>query len=485
MGLRFRLKPGFRDSRHDLRPKLRLQRIQRLQLKPAFQRQTQMHAGNRLLRRQHHQRRPGLLHQGPQPAPVIAGQTPNFAHRRLLQIQHHMRQVPIAQQPIRRLHGVRDFSATHPEKPRAGLRAERLRIEAIAPVDQCQMLPLRRHFSQQTGQNQPRTATFSRTHDFGNLAPRDPNFIQRLDPGFEQIARFRRFVAMGFGEALAQQTAQLDDFVRGSRVHFREKETTVRRNSCFVQKFFREQPTFLRRSSFTRQPIDANLPSTAMASIETTTDDSPEVERVYAQTRQSLIERLKDWEDQRSWDEFYQTYWRLIYSVATKAGLRADEASEVVQETVLSIAKQQQKAEKGYDREKGSFKSWLLQVTRWRIADQFRKRQRDQKLVATLPEDESSGTGALERFADPDGPDIEKEWDAEWNRNLTKAALHRVKNKVAPKQFQIFDCYVVKGWETGKVQEELGVSLTQVYLAKHRVGKLVKQEIETLQQKLL
>ena len=27
---------------------------------------------------------------------------------------------------------------------------------------------------------------------------------------------------------------------------------------------------------------------------------------------------------------------------------------------------------------------------------------------------------------------------------LTKAALHRVKNKVSPKQFQIFDCYVVK-----------------------------------------
>ena len=216
------------------------------------------------------------------------------------------------------------------------------------------------------------------------------------------------------------------------------------------------------------------------------TDKEKEFERAYNQTRQSLIERIKDWEDQRSWEEFYQTYWRLIYSVASKAGLTQDECSEVVQETILTIAKQQQKEEKGYDPEKGSFKSWLLNVTRWRIADQFRKRQRHQKLVANLPEDDASGgTAPLDRFADPAGPDIEKEWDAEWNRNLTSAAMHRVKHKVSPKQFQIFDCYVVKGWSTDKVQEHLGVSITQVYLAKHRVGKLVKQEIETLQKQLL
>lgn len=225
-------------------------------------------------------------------------------------------------------------------------------------------------------------------------------------------------------------------------------------------------------------------PLKAMAA-EAQADDPPELQRTYAQTRQSLIERLKDWEDRRSWDEFYQTYWRLIYSMATKAGLRPDEASEVVQETVLTIAKQQQKQKNGYDPAQGSFKNWLLNVTRWRIADQFRKRQRDQKLL-TFPEEETTtGTGALERFADPDKLDIEKEWDAEWARNLTKAALHRVKSKVSPKQFQIFDCYVVKEWNAQKVMETLEVSLTQVYLAKHRVGKLVKQEIENLQDQLL
>ena len=46
------------------------------------------------------------------------------------------------------------------------------------------------------------------------------------------------------------------------------------------------------------------------------------VEQAYERTRKSLIARLENWDDQRTWDEFYQTYWRLIYSVGLKAGLR-------------------------------------------------------------------------------------------------------------------------------------------------------------------
>ena len=92
-------------------------------------------------------------------------------------------------------------------------------------------------------------------------------------------------------------------------------------------------------------------------------------------TRKSLIARLENWEDQRTWDEFYRTYWRLIYSVALKAGLREDEAWDVVQETILSIAKQSRK--NIYKPEQGSFKLWLWNMTRWRINDQFRKRKKD------------------------------------------------------------------------------------------------------------
>ena len=56
-------------------------------------------------------------------------------------------------------------------------------------------------------------------------------------------------------------------------------------------------------------------------------------------------------------------------------------------------------------------------------------------------------------------------------------ALGRVKAQVSPKQYQIFDYYVVKQWEAKKVQAHLGVSMAQVYLAKHRVGAVLKREL--------
>ena len=82
-----------------------------------------------------------------------------------------------------------------------------------------------------------------------------------------------------------------------------------------------------------------------------------ELEKLAARTRRSLILKLADWEDRKSWEEFYRTYWRLIYSVAIQAGLHEHEAWDVVQETVLTIAKQSRK--QVYDPERGSFKSWL------------------------------------------------------------------------------------------------------------------------------
>ncbi len=212
-------------------------------------------------------------------------------------------------------------------------------------------------------------------------------------------------------------------------------------------------------------------------------EPEPELKASYQRTRKSLIERLKNWEDQKSWDEFYKQYWKLIYSVALKAGLRSEEAFDAVQETILCIAKQQKEGK--YDPNQGSFKAWLMNMTRWRITDQFRKRKKDTSFSRLPSDDQSRRTATLDRYEDPEGPELEKIWDAEWNRNLTERALNGVKGKVSPKQYQIFDCYVVKGWPALKVKKELGVSIAQVYLAKHRVGGVLREEIQKLEDQLL
>lgn len=200
--------------------------------------------------------------------------------------------------------------------------------------------------------------------------------------------------------------------------------------------------------------------------------------QAYAKTRKSLIARLDNWEDQKTWDEFYQTYWRLIYSVAIRAGLRPEEAFDCVQETILSIAKQSKK--KLYDPEQGSFKTWLMNMTRWRINDQFRKRKKDTAMTGGYWDDERK-TAVIDRIEDPNGDVLERLWDVEWKKGIADAALSRVKAQVSPKQYQIFDYYVIRQWDAGKVQDKLNVSMAQVYLAKHRVGAVLKKELAKLE----
>lgn len=197
----------------------------------------------------------------------------------------------------------------------------------------------------------------------------------------------------------------------------------------------------------------------------------------FAKTRKSLIARLDNWEDQRTWDEFYQTYWRLIYSVAMKSGLRSEEAFDCVQETILSIAKQSKK--QLYDPKQGSFKTWLMNMTRWRINDQFRKRKKDTAMYGSGADDDRK-TAVIDRVEDPQGDVLDRLWETEWKKNIADAALARVKLQVSPKQYQIFDYYVVKQWDAKKVQDHLGVSMAQVYLAKHRVGSVLKKELAKL-----
>jgi RNA polymerase sigma-70 factor (ECF subfamily) len=193
-------------------------------------------------------------------------------------------------------------------------------------------------------------------------------------------------------------------------------------------------------------------------------------------TRRSLVERLADWGDQLRWQEFFDTYWKLIHSAARKSGLTDAEAQEVVQETVITVAKNIDKLK--YDPAIGSFKGWLLQITRWRIADQFRKREPGNTKRPRSTDDRLTAT--IERVPDSRIVDLDAVWESSWKENLFEAAVARVKKKIEPKQFQIFDCYVRKEWRAQKVAERLGVSVGQVYLARHRVGALLKREIKAL-----
>ena len=191
-------------------------------------------------------------------------------------------------------------------------------------------------------------------------------------------------------------------------------------------------------------------------------------------TRASLLGRLKNLEDQASWQDFFDTYWRLIYRVALKAGLTDAEAQDAVQETVITAAKHLPGFH--YDPRVCSFKTWLLRLARWRIIDQFRKRLPGGQAVEVAVEDDATATRLLDRLTGGVAPDLEKLWTEEWERLVLAVAIDRARQQVRPEQFQIFDLYALKGTPPSEVARLLGISVAQVYLAKHRVARVVRAE---------
>lgn len=194
-------------------------------------------------------------------------------------------------------------------------------------------------------------------------------------------------------------------------------------------------------------------------------------------TRSSLLNRLHNWNDHGGWQVFFDRYWKLIYAVAVKAGLTDAEAQDVVQETVVAVAKQMR--EGGFDRDKSSFKNWLCMITRRRIIDHYRRRTKFAK--RPLASEDTKRTDTIARVPDPASLELDSVWEEEWRKNLVDTAIERVKQAVAAKQFQIFDLSVLKELPVGEVTKLLKVNTAQVYLARHRVSALVKKEVARLE----
>ena len=196
-------------------------------------------------------------------------------------------------------------------------------------------------------------------------------------------------------------------------------------------------------------------------------------------TRPSLLFKLRDWNDKASWEEFYRLYRNFVYGLAKRGGLTHVEAEEVTQEVFVRVAETIQDFES--DPSRGTFRGWLAQLTRWRIADKFRARPRD---AAGGPSrrslDMTDATRTIERVADDRTAPLDAASETEWQKHVLDAALGRLARRVPAKHFQVFDLYSRQGWPVLRVSRELGVNPAAVYLISHRLTKQLKTEVAAL-----
>lgn len=208
------------------------------------------------------------------------------------------------------------------------------------------------------------------------------------------------------------------------------------------------------------------------------------------QTSATFLDRLKAGDDAESWRQFYAKYGKMVRDFALGAGLSDVEADEVTQETAIAVARHL--PEFNYDRKVCRFKTWLLNQACWRVKDQFTKRRRHERFAngvvgghaATVPKRDETATAMVEKIPDHRATDLDALFEAEWRKNIAAVALEAVKSKFSPKQFQIFDLVVMQEWPAGEVAKNLGVTLANVYVTRHRFAAALKKEVTRQEERL-
>jgi RNA polymerase sigma factor (sigma-70 family) len=190
-------------------------------------------------------------------------------------------------------------------------------------------------------------------------------------------------------------------------------------------------------------------------------------------TRETLLHRLRNPEDEGSWDDFSSCYRLYVFSIARAIGLPHHDCEDVVQDVLLRVWKRMPTFE--YDANKGSFRRWLATVTRHQVWKMLSKNASD----PSRPNVDGSDT-ETELTAAPEIEDIAQQ---EWEKFISNLAWERVGPTLSESVREAF-VRLIAGEDAAAVARDMGMEKNTVYVYRQRVEKQLHREIRRLDDEL-
>jgi RNA polymerase sigma-70 factor, ECF subfamily len=190
-------------------------------------------------------------------------------------------------------------------------------------------------------------------------------------------------------------------------------------------------------------------------------------------TRPSLLIRLRDLQDEAAWSHFVDVYGPFVASWCQGIGLQEADAADVTQAVLLKLMTVVQQW--NYDPSKGSFRGWLKQVTQNVAVD----------LQRGWKEQTAGNSEVMSRLSNlPDSSVEDSLWDtieSAYQREVLMVANQRVQLRVQPKNWQAYYRTSVDGESAASVAESLAIPIGEVYVARSRILKMLKSEVELIE----
>jgi RNA polymerase sigma factor (sigma-70 family) len=217
-------------------------------------------------------------------------------------------------------------------------------------------------------------------------------------------------------------------------------------------------------------------PENAAAAVECPHRAEYEVRSMSTSPKQdtslTLMMRVQeDPADPLAWDEFVKRYQPMIRSWCLKWGSQPADADDVAQQVLFKLLT----AMKQYRRQAGSgFRGWLKTVTHNAWLDFVSSR----RISAPYPASINSITDSSDALAD-----LEKQMEQAFERELLELAMSRVEQRVKPSTWEAFRLTAVENLQGVEVARRLNIEVSNVFVHKHRVLKMLEEEMTILKDK--
>jgi RNA polymerase sigma-70 factor (ECF subfamily) len=182
----------------------------------------------------------------------------------------------------------------------------------------------------------------------------------------------------------------------------------------------------------------------------------------------SLLDRVRNRDDE-AWRRLLHLYAPLITLWCGRWQVRGDDAEDVVQEVFKAVSTSLDTFRR--DRPGDSFRGWLRGITRNKIFDHLRRRQRQPAA--------KGGSDFFNRLLELPEPDLPED-TAEDLAGLYHRALELVRGEFEERTWQAFYRAAVAGHPPAVIAADLGVTTAAVRKAKSRVLLRLRQEIGDL-----
>jgi RNA polymerase sigma factor (sigma-70 family) len=189
-------------------------------------------------------------------------------------------------------------------------------------------------------------------------------------------------------------------------------------------------------------------------------------------TPHSLLMRLRFKADDNSWKRLIDLYTPLLQRWLRQAGVAEADAADLLQETFLAVVREMPSFE--HNQQRGAYRCWLRAILVNRLRGHWNARRTALPVAAS-----AEFSRNIERLEDP-ADDLNQIWDREHDAFLANRILQLIEKDFTASTWHAFRRVVMDGARPAEIAVEMGLSVNAVLLAKSRVLRRARQEIDGL-----